>query len=64
VRGARAMIPGERALPRRGAIEVEIGAPLEPGQLPPDMAALALLAASRRFLLERTGEPDVASVRG
>jgi 1-acyl-sn-glycerol-3-phosphate acyltransferase len=64
VRGARAMTPGGRALPRRGAIEVEVGTPLEPGQLPPDMAALALLAASRRFLLERTGEPDADFVRG
>jgi 1-acyl-sn-glycerol-3-phosphate acyltransferase len=64
VRGARAMTPGERAMPLRGAIELEIGAALEPGPQAPETAALALLAASRGFLLERTGEPDAASLRG
>jgi 1-acyl-sn-glycerol-3-phosphate acyltransferase len=59
IRGTRSVLaPGHR-FPRRGAIDVEIGAPLtaeEPGW----NGAIALQGAARQAILGRCSEPDIA----
>ena len=59
LRGTRDVLRGDRWLPRHGRIEVIVGAPLEPDGND-WTAALALRDAARRFILDRTGEPDLA----
>lgn len=60
IRGARWMTPVEGELRfRRGAVQVDIGAPLRPRtDVDPEVDALALRHAARAFILARTGEPD------
>jgi 1-acyl-sn-glycerol-3-phosphate acyltransferase len=59
IRGTRAILPAERALCRPGEIEIEVLEPLSPGAEGADRAR-RLLAASRRAMLARLGEPDLA----
>ncbi len=57
VRGTRAMLRGDTWFPRRGAVEVTVGAPIAPTGDDWD-AALALRDAARREILRHCGEPD------
>jgi 1-acyl-sn-glycerol-3-phosphate acyltransferase len=65
IRGAREMTPGGATTLRRGAIELDVGAPLAaPRGADEAAAAHALRHAARAFLLARTGEPDLARKGG
>jgi 1-acyl-sn-glycerol-3-phosphate acyltransferase len=61
LRGTRSVLRDIEWFPRRGAIEVSVGAALVPQ---PDgdrwHEALRLSESSRRFLLDHCGEPDAA----
>ncbi|WP_297527410.1 AMP-binding protein [Thiohalobacter sp.] len=59
LRGTREVLRGDRWLPRHGRLEVIVGKPLEPAGND-WAAAIALRDAARRFILEHTGEPDLA----
>lgn len=56
IRGARAKLPAESWLPLPGALEIEICEPIDPGA---HESAADLIAATRRALLEKLGEPDL-----
>jgi 1-acyl-sn-glycerol-3-phosphate acyltransferase len=61
IRGARALLPSGAALPRHGAIEVEILAPLLPsGEDEPD-DAVRLRRAARAAILAHIPDPDLDS---
>jgi 1-acyl-sn-glycerol-3-phosphate acyltransferase len=65
IRGTRFVLPAETFLPRRGALEVHIGAPLEASAAAGEdqaawQRALALRRHARDFTLARCGEPDLA----
>jgi 1-acyl-sn-glycerol-3-phosphate acyltransferase len=58
--GARAVLPCDAWLPRRGAIEVEILAPLAtPPASTERLAAMRLSETARAAILARLGEPDL-----
>ncbi len=60
LRGTRSML--REWFPRRGALQVDIGAGLTPpADADPWTATLSLASAARAFLLERTGEPEVGA---
>jgi 1-acyl-sn-glycerol-3-phosphate acyltransferase len=66
IRGTRFVLHPDTLLPRRGALEVYIGAPLEaPAAAGEDQAAwqraLGLRRRARDFILARCGEPDLAA---
>jgi len=64
IRGARAVLPAARWLPRRGPLEVIITSPLDGSILGPEHKARRLLHLARERILEHLGEPDlVPSVR-
>ncbi|MFO0693938.1 MAG: AMP-binding protein [Polyangiales bacterium] len=58
LRGTRAILPPDGLFPRSGRVSVEVGAPI-----PPDGAdwesAVRLAERVRRWMLERSGEPDL-----
>ncbi len=56
--GSREILPGSRALPRPGRILVEFMAPIVPAGRD---AAPELRDRSRRLILDRLGEPDLAA---
>lgn len=58
IRGTRAILSAETAFPRRGAINVIVGAPIFP-QGQDWSAAIALRNAARTEILDRSGEPDL-----
>ena len=58
IRGTRAMLPGSRALPRWGTIDVELLPAITPTDDSPDRAAVELRDRSRAAILERLDEPD------
>ncbi|WP_432822164.1 AMP-binding protein [Trichloromonas sp.] len=65
IRGTRSILRGDDKLPHRGAIEVEIGAPIQPDpQLSSWDAALRLRELSRQYILPRCGEPDLGEGEG
>jgi 1-acyl-sn-glycerol-3-phosphate acyltransferase len=66
IRGTRFVLPAETFLPRRGALEVHIGQPLEAsptagGDQAAWQRALALRRHARDFILARCGEPDLVA---
>jgi 1-acyl-sn-glycerol-3-phosphate acyltransferase len=65
IRGTRSMLRSGSWWPHRGAIRIEIGAPLEPAESGAQSAddwavAIALRNACRAFILRHCGEPDLA----
>ncbi len=62
IRGTRSVLRGGQWFPRRGAIEVRIAAAIEP-QGEEFASAIELRDRSRRAVLERCGEPDLAGRR-
>ncbi len=60
LRGTRSAFRPGSFFPRRGRIEVEIGPSFEPGGRGYEVA-LALERAVRAYMLERSGEPDLAA---
>nr|NIR61387.1 1-acyl-sn-glycerol-3-phosphate acyltransferase [Gammaproteobacteria bacterium] len=64
IRGTRSMLRSGSWLPRRGAIRITVGAPIEPGGGADRWSvALGLRDATRAWLLEHCGEPDLAHER-
>jgi len=57
--GTRSILRGQQWFPRRGDAELEIGPPLQP-EGDDFGAATALRDATRAWMLEATGEPDLA----
>lgn len=57
IRGTRAMLRGDEWFPRRGTVEITVGAPIPPTGTDWG-AALALRDAARAEILRRCGEPD------
>jgi 1-acyl-sn-glycerol-3-phosphate acyltransferase len=58
IRGTRAMLRPEHHFPRRGAVDITIGRPVQP--LGTDWtAAVGLQRAARAAVLRLSGEPDV-----
>ncbi|HET7159457.1 MAG TPA: lysophospholipid acyltransferase family protein, partial [Burkholderiales bacterium] len=62
LRGTRTLLRAGQWLPRRGAVDVTIGAPIAPPSEGRDVfsAALMLRAAARAEILRHSGEPDAA----
>ena len=60
IRGTRDVLRGEQWFPRRGAIVVEIGAPMTVSGADFE-AEVALRDAARSWILEHGGEPDLAT---
>ncbi|QGM99687.1 AMP-binding protein [Methylocystis parvus] len=58
LRGTRAMLRGEQWFPRRAALDVEIGPPIEPAGTD-FVAILKLRDAARDAVLALCGEPDI-----
>jgi 1-acyl-sn-glycerol-3-phosphate acyltransferase len=65
--GTRSMLRPDSWFPRRGAISIRVGAPVEPaaqgGQEGVWPEALRLGAVSRDFILRHCGEPDLGHAR-
>jgi 1-acyl-sn-glycerol-3-phosphate acyltransferase len=59
IRGTRSILRGGQWLPRRGEINVEIGAPIKPDGAD-FAAAVKLRDAARCFVLAHCREPDLA----
>jgi acyl carrier protein len=65
IRGTRSILRADSSLPRRGAIAVRVGKPLQP-EAPdseaaePWPAAVRLRDAARAYVLKHSGEPDLA----
>jgi len=64
IRGARAILPAARWLPRRGPLEVIITPPLDLSAVGPQHVAGRLLRLSRRRILQHLDEPDLAAATG
>jgi 1-acyl-sn-glycerol-3-phosphate acyltransferase len=62
IHGTRSILRSDSWLFRRGPIAVHIGAPIAP-RGDDFQAAVALRDATRRQILERCGEPDLAHER-
>jgi acyl carrier protein len=62
LRGTRTLLRAGQWLPRRGAVDVTIGAPIAPPSEERDVfsAALTLRDAARAEILRHSGEPDAA----
>jgi len=66
IRGTRAILRGQSWFPRRGTISIVVAEPIEPAAVAPGAGtdtwsrALALRDATRREILRRCGEPDLA----
>lgn len=60
IRGTRQMLPGSRALPRWGTINVELLPAITPAADSPDRAAVELRDRSRAAILVKLDEPDAA----
>jgi 1-acyl-sn-glycerol-3-phosphate acyltransferase len=60
IRGTRAILPAEAALPRPGAIEIDVLPALAPPASDESDRVKRLLHASRRAILSRLDEPDLA----
>lgn len=60
IRGAREVLPSHRLVPTPGPIDVEIQAALQP-DIAGREGAIALREKARRKILERLGEPDLAT---
>jgi 1-acyl-sn-glycerol-3-phosphate acyltransferase len=58
LRGTRGILRGDQWFPRRGAVELELGAPLEP-KASDWGAAIELCASARSWMLSACGEPDL-----
>lgn len=58
IRGTRAMLPGSRALPRWGTIEVELLPAITPTEDGSERAAVDLRERSREAILAKLDEPD------
>lgn len=58
IRGTRDMLPGSRALPRWGTINVELLPAITPTEDSPDRAAVELRDRSRAAILMKLDEPD------
>ncbi len=68
IRGTRSILRAENWFPRRGAIVVTIGAPIDPAeirtrQMDTWTVALILRDAARQQILRHCGEPDLAAHR-
>ncbi|MEQ8253179.1 MAG: AMP-binding protein [Smithellaceae bacterium] len=67
VRGTRSILRGESRFPRRGAVIVTIGKPVEPGGMQDRAAsdswktAIKLRDAAREHILRHCGEPDLGA---
>ncbi len=67
IRGTRSILRGESLFPRRGAVIVTIGKPVEPGSLQdavtPDLwtTAIKLRDGAREHILRYCGEPDLGA---
>lgn len=68
IRGTRDMLRGNTWFPRRGAIAIEVGAPVDPRAAPAGSdrwrTALWLRDMARVWVLRHTGEPDLAHELG
>jgi 1-acyl-sn-glycerol-3-phosphate acyltransferase len=62
IHGSRAILPGSRALPRPGAVRVELLPPLAPAAAGAERSASELRDATRALMLARLGEPDLAHI--
>ncbi|MEZ5963457.1 MAG: lysophospholipid acyltransferase family protein [Planctomycetota bacterium] len=65
LRGTRDVLPDLRRLPRRGSLEVAVGAPIDPTEpeaspRSPEQMAAASLRQARAFIARGCGEPDLA----
>ena len=60
IRGTRDVLRGEQWFPRRGAIAVEIGAPMTVSGTDFE-AEVALRDAARSWIFKHSGEPDLAT---
>jgi 1-acyl-sn-glycerol-3-phosphate acyltransferase len=58
LRGTRSVLPDWQKRPRRGRIQVEVGAPIETRGMAED-AVPRLCEEARRFVASRCGEPDL-----
>jgi 1-acyl-sn-glycerol-3-phosphate acyltransferase len=61
IRGARALLPAARWLPKRQPLEVIITPPLDGSVLRAEHKASRLLGLSRERILQHLGEPDLAA---
>jgi len=67
IRGTRSILRSDSWFPHRGAISIEIGAPLDPGKFSAEAGgdswrvAIALRDRARAFILRHCGEPDLAA---
>jgi len=67
IRGTRSILRSDSWFPHRGAISIEIGAPLDPGEFSAEAGgdswrvAIALRDRARAFILRHCGEPDLAA---
>jgi 1-acyl-sn-glycerol-3-phosphate acyltransferase len=62
IAGTRALMPAGDWLPRRGPVQVVVGAPITPSGSDWD-AAIRLRNAARTHILAHCGEPDLAGAR-
>jgi 1-acyl-sn-glycerol-3-phosphate acyltransferase len=62
IAGARALLPADTWLPKRGSVRVVIGAPIAPSGIDWN-AAVRLRDAARAHILAHCGEPDLAGAR-
>ena len=60
IRGTRQILRADSWFPRRGHIEIHVDTPVEPESGEAWSVALALRDASRGFILEHNGEPDLS----
>jgi 1-acyl-sn-glycerol-3-phosphate acyltransferase len=65
IRGTRSILRDGSLMPRRGAVSVTVGAPLEPKSFATDpwRAAIGLRDAARAHILRYCGEPDLEHER-
>jgi 1-acyl-sn-glycerol-3-phosphate acyltransferase len=68
IRGSRDMLRGDTWFPRRGAIAIAVGQPIDPQSAPAGadrwQTALWLRETTRAWILERSREPDLAHELG
>ncbi len=60
IRGARHILPAERILPRRGALRIDILAPLEANE---DCSSKQIAEQARQRILSLLAEPDLVALR-
>ncbi len=63
IRGTRSMLRADSWYPRRGSVRIHVGPPIEPPAVESAEdrweAALELRRASREYILQYCGEPDL-----